>query len=148
MSYWWPEKKLGAAAAIFDDQGRVLLVKHSYGPLNWELPGGAVELGENVIEAAVRETQEETGLAVVPKHLTGFYYDTEADAHHFVFLCEPLDACATPRPGAEEATECAFWHPDDLPRPISDFTVRRVADAVSGAEQPLPSDIGTRQWLE
>lgn len=45
MSEWWPEKKLGAAAAVFDDRGRVLLVKHSYGPLNWELPGGAVESG-------------------------------------------------------------------------------------------------------
>ena len=148
MSYRWPEKRLGAAAAIFDDRGRVLLVKHSYGPLNWELPGGAVELGESVVEAAVRETQEETGLEVVAKHLSGFYYDTESDAHHFVFVCEPLDAQATPRPDAEEATECALWHPDDLPRPISNFTVLRVTDAASGAEQPLPSAIGPLMWLE
>jgi len=30
-------RKLGAAAVILDTQGRVLLVKHTYGPLNWEL---------------------------------------------------------------------------------------------------------------
>ena len=147
MSYSWPGKRLGAAAAVFDDQGRVLLVKHSYGPLNWELPGGAVESGESVVEAAVREMQEETGLTVVAKHLAGFYYDTEADAHHFVFLCEPLNEYATLHPGADEVTECAFWHPDDLPRPISDFTVRRVADAASGADQPLLLGIGSRRWL-
>ena len=125
-----------------------MLVKHSYGPLNWELPGGAVEeSGESVVEAAVRETQEETGLIVVAKHLVGFYYDIESDAHHFVFQCEPHDACATPRPDADEVSECAFWHPDELPRPISDFTIRRTADAVSGAEQPLPSAVGPQRWL-
>src|SRR5688500_810850 len=36
-------KKLGAAAVILDTLGRVLLVKHTYGPLNWELPGGGAE---------------------------------------------------------------------------------------------------------
>ncbi|MEA2673920.1 MAG: hypothetical protein QOI92_1112, partial [Chloroflexota bacterium] len=34
---------VGAACAIFDDQGRVLLVHHTYGRLNWEIPGGLVE---------------------------------------------------------------------------------------------------------
>ena len=38
MPKWWPEKNLGAAAAIFDEHGRVLLVKQSYGRMNWELP--------------------------------------------------------------------------------------------------------------
>ena len=144
---WWPEKKLGAAAAIFDEHGRVLLVKHSYGRLNWEIPGGAVERGEGVVDAAVREVHEETGLHVVAQHLTGIYFEVEADALHFVFLCRPRDADSVPRPDAEEVTECAFWNPADLPRPISDFTVRRVEDAASGAEQPLPATVGPRQWL-
>jgi 8-oxo-dGTP pyrophosphatase MutT (NUDIX family) len=48
MPKWWPEKNLEAAAAIFDEHGRVLLVKQSYGRMNWELPGGAVEVREGV----------------------------------------------------------------------------------------------------
>ena len=36
MPEWWPEKKLGAADAIFDEHGQVLLVKHSYRRLNSE----------------------------------------------------------------------------------------------------------------
>ena len=143
----WPEKKLGAAAAILDGRGRVLLVKHSYGRLNWELPGGAVEEGEGVVEAAVREVREETGLEVVAEHATGVYYDAEADALHFVFVCRPRDAASTPRPDAGEVTECMFWDPDALPRPISDFTFRRVEDAISGARQPLPVAVGRRRWL-
>jgi 8-oxo-dGTP diphosphatase len=144
---WWPEKKLGAAAAIFDEHGQVLLVKHSYGLLNWELPGGAVEAGEGVVEAAVREVHEETGLHVIAQHLTGVYFDIDADALHFVILCQRRDSTRVPRLDAEEITACAFWKLDELPRPISDFTVRRIEDAVSGAEQSLPVSIGPRRWL-
>jgi len=144
----WPEKKLGAAAAIVDERGRVLLVKHSYGRLNWELPGGAVEAREGVVDAAVREVHEETGLRVIAQHLTGVYFDVDADALHFVILCRSRDADSMLRPDAEEVTECEFWNPDELPRPISDFTIRRVEDAVSGTEQPLPTTVGPRQWME
>jgi 8-oxo-dGTP diphosphatase len=148
MPEWWPEKKLGAAAAIFDEHGRVLLVKHSYGRMNWELPGGAVAAREGVVDAAVREVPEETGLRVIAQHLTGVYFDVDADALYFVILCRLRAADSMPRPDAEEVTECAFWNPDELPRPISDFTVRRVEDAVSGTEQPLPVTVGARQWIE
>jgi 8-oxo-dGDP phosphatase len=52
----------GAACAIFDSHGRVLLVRHTYGRLNWELPGGGSEPGEGPDETAARELREETGL--------------------------------------------------------------------------------------
>jgi 8-oxo-dGTP diphosphatase len=107
-----------------------------------------VEAGEGVVEAAVREVHEETGLHVIAQHLTGVYFDVGADALHFVLCCRRQNTAAMPRPDAEEVTECEFWNPDELPRPISDFTVRRVEDAVSGAEQPLPATVGPRQWME
>lgn len=44
-------KRIGAAAVIVDDGGRVLLVKHSYGRLNWELPGGGAEVNESAEES-------------------------------------------------------------------------------------------------
>lgn len=84
-------KKLGAAAVILDTQGRVPLVKHGYGPLNWELPGGGAEHGECIVETALREVLEETGLHAVAQHTTGIYYDWEADMLHFVFLCQARD---------------------------------------------------------
>lgn len=141
-------KKLGAAAVILDNQGRVLLVKHRYGRLNWELPGGGAEAGESIWETAIREVREETGLAVVAQHITGIYYDTERDMLHFVFQCQPQEAALLPRPDGREISECAFWLPGTLPRPISDFTVRRVLDAMSNVKQPLPTAIGPRQWLD
>jgi len=141
-------KKLGAAAVILDTQGRVLLVKHTYGPLNWELPGGGAEEGENIVETALREVLEETGLHVVAQHTSGIYYNTETDMHHFVFLCQSRDTALASRSDGEEISELGFWSPTALPRPISDFTVLRIADAISGAKQLLPSLVGPRQWLD
>ena len=48
-------KGIAAAGVILNSHGHVLLVKHSYGPLNWELPGGAAERDESPTETSVRE---------------------------------------------------------------------------------------------
>lgn len=140
-------KGLGAAAAIFDDNRRVLLVKHSYGALNWELPGGGAEEGESLEETARREVREETGLDVVAVRLSGLYYSRDSDWHHAVFVCRPMDAAAIPQPDAAEITACAYWPPDALPRPISDFTIRRIADAVAGAAPTTLVLVPPRRWL-
>ena len=140
--------RVGAAALITDERGRVLLVRHTYGRKNWELPGGVVEQGESPMDGAVREVQEETGLSVAPTQLTGIYYDPDADFLHFVFRCVPTGSGAVPRPDGAEVDECAFWGPDTLPRPISDFTLLRVRDGMAGGKYPMPTLVGSRRWLE
>jgi 8-oxo-dGTP pyrophosphatase MutT (NUDIX family) len=64
--------RLGCSAAIFDEQGRILLTKRSDNG-QWCLPGGAVDPGETVAEACEREVWEETGLRVHVKRLIGIY---------------------------------------------------------------------------
>jgi 8-oxo-dGTP diphosphatase len=141
-------KSIGAAAVIVNADGGVLLVKQTYGRLNWELPGGAAEIGESPDETVVREVREETSLDVAALHLTGYYHDGGADFLHFVFVCEIRAPDAVPRPDLTEVSECRYWPPDALPRPISDFTVRRIQDAVAGVRFRLPSHVGPRVWLE
>ena len=142
-----PNKKLGAAAIIFNDEGHVLLVKQSYGALNWELPGGGAERGESVVETALREVREETGLRVAAERTTGVYYEPATDFLHFVFLCHRVGPETKFRFDAE-VTDCGYWSPQALPRPISDFTVRRIEDALAETRQLLPTTIGPRQWLK
>ncbi|MGX6606222.1 NUDIX hydrolase [Micromonosporaceae bacterium Da 78-11] len=60
------ERPAIAAAVIVNDDSQVLMVRRRVkeGQLSWQFPAGEVEAGESGAEAAVRETQEETGLTV------------------------------------------------------------------------------------
>ncbi|NIS81613.1 MAG: NUDIX domain-containing protein [Anaerolineales bacterium] len=140
--------RYGAAAVIQNEVGEVLLVKHAYGRLNWELPGGEVESNEHPFEAVVREVREETGLDVVVERMSGIYHEIDAGFFHYVFLCSQSEESQEPSPSDEEISECKYWSIGSFPRPISEFTIRRIVDAVAGKFSPLPVTISTRNWIE
>ncbi|MGC1873065.1 MAG: NUDIX hydrolase [Acidobacteriaceae bacterium] len=91
---------VGVGAVVFDADC-VLLVRRAKAPLagEWSLPGGAVELGETLEEAIIREVSEETGLRVTPLQVVKVFdhIDRDADGRirfHYVlvdFLCR-IDA--------------------------------------------------------
>jgi len=64
--------RLGCSAAIFDEQGRVLLTKRQDNG-QWCLPSGGMESGESAAEACEREVLEETSLSVRVKRFVGVY---------------------------------------------------------------------------
>jgi 8-oxo-dGTP pyrophosphatase MutT (NUDIX family) len=134
---------LGAASVIVDEQGRVLLVKHAYGELNWELPGGGGESGESAEETARREAREEVGIQLDVERISGVYWESAKDAHHFVFRARHR---GEPHVASPEITDLGWFSPDRLPRPISDFTLARIADALATAPARVTS-IGPRKWL-
>jgi len=70
--------------------GGVVLVKRADQPYKgmWALPGGFVEYGERVEEAAAREAKEETGLDIKIKRIVGVYSDPKRDPRgHVVSIC-------------------------------------------------------------
>lgn len=125
----------GAANVVIDGGARVLLVHHTYGPMNWELPGGLTEADETPAETAARELLEETGLIAATSTLTGVYYERQHKLAgpflHFVFRTE-LTGKRDPAPDLDEISEASFWPLDALPAPMSDFTERRIRDALAG----------------
>jgi len=64
--------RLGCSAALFNEQGRILLTKRTDNG-QWCLPGGGMDSGESAAEACEREVWEETGLSVRVKRLVGVY---------------------------------------------------------------------------
>ena len=62
----------GAAAIIFDEHDRILIMKRTRGPY-WCIPGGRMDVGESAQDCCLRETEEETGLQTRILRLIGLY---------------------------------------------------------------------------
>lgn len=111
--------KIGVSACVWRD-GRVLLAQRAKPPVGvWALPGGHVEAGETLLDAARRELMEETGLSAELTALVGLYDIIRRDQDgvlttHFVLACY----CGLAGPGealaASDAMAVAWADPDEL----------------------------------
>ncbi len=108
----FPKRPVPAVSAIVFRDSVVLLVKRGRDPNRgrWSPPGGVVEVGETVEDAAVRETIEETGVGVRPLHVLSVrdFIDPQGEEirWHFVVLtvlCEYLRGEPFPASDAENA---------------------------------------------
>lgn len=66
--------RLNDHAVITNPDGHVLLLKANYGSFSWGLPGGALEPGETIHDALIRECAEELNCDVVIDYLSGVYF--------------------------------------------------------------------------
>jgi 8-oxo-dGTP pyrophosphatase MutT (NUDIX family) len=107
----------------FDPEQRVLLVRqyrHAIADFSWELPGGAADDGEDLLQTAQRELREETG-AVGDRwrHLGG--YATNPGRHNNRvqgFVAENVRVTQSQKLDDNEVIECAFYSIDEILRMI------------------------------
>src|SRR5207249_1882513 len=100
MKREYPDRPFVGVGAIIIENERVALIKRGQAPLlgEWSIPGGVLEVGELLREAAVREAREETGLRVETGELLGVYDrvlrdDAGRTMYHYVlvdFLCRRI----------------------------------------------------------
>ena len=84
LARWRRGMTLGVRAAVFDETGGILLVRHSYVP-GWYMPGGGVERGETMRVSLERELIEEAGVALTaPPALFGIYWNNRASPRDHV----------------------------------------------------------------
>lgn len=106
-------------AVIINDVGEVLLTKRNIPPFkgDWVMPGGKINLGEQIVRALKREVMEEVGLAVEVQNLLDvFEHVTPGDDHyHFVILyyrCHLISSEIIHND--EEVSEVRWVSPEDL----------------------------------
>lgn len=126
------ELNLAASALVFDDDGRVLLIKENYGRRRYGPPGGRVEDGETPWEAVVREVREEVCAEAIVKHLVGLYLvQSEPPLLNFAFRCA-IEAGEPSLPGTGEIADFGWFDPSQLPEPLTNSGPHAIADAVAG----------------
>ncbi len=113
--------RVGVGVAVCDEQDRVLLEKRSDCGI-WGLPGGRIEAGESINQAAVREIEEETGLTVKITRLIGVYSEPAErivtypdNIVHLVDIFLEAKVISGELTRSEESEELRFFHPSDLP---------------------------------
>ena len=110
----------GVVGIVINAQGE-LLVQRSVDNGQWYLPGGGIDPGEEPADAVVREVWEETGIRVIPKHLSGVYTDPmvtypNGDQVIYIcltFVCEPIGGDLSPHD--DESLEVGYYPIDHLP---------------------------------
>jgi 8-oxo-dGTP diphosphatase len=125
----YPLAPMVGVGAVVVDGDRVLLIRRGHQPMKgeWSLPGGALEVGETLLEGVRREVREETGLEVEPEALIEVLDRIARDAEgrvqfHYVlvdYLCRVTGgvlSCAT------DAVD-ARWSSRDELAGVAEFTV-------------------------
>ena len=122
---------LGVNISIIQN-GKILLTKREDFEV-WCLPGGAVDEGESLAQAAIREAREETGLLVELTRLVGLYSRPGwpgAGAHIASFIGCPVGGELNADPS--EVIEIGYFAPDEIPSDLLWWHKQRIDDAFSG----------------
>lgn len=99
--------------------GGVVLIRRKNPPPGWALPGGFVDYGETLEQAAVREAMEETSLEVRLIRQFHAYSDPRRDPRgHTISIVFIASASGVPR-AADDAQEIGIFHADHLPHPLA-----------------------------
>ena len=130
--------------AARDGRDRLLLVRR-WDSGAWELPGGRVEVGESVLDAAVRETVEESGVLVRITGVVGLFTDP---AHivvsgagevrqQFVLCLHAWVVQGNPVPDLRETIAASWFDPADVAELSVELGASRwITSALSGAPEP------------
>jgi 8-oxo-dGTP pyrophosphatase MutT (NUDIX family) len=114
---------------VFDADGRVLLVRHTYGDRRrWELPGGWVQRGEDPAVAAARELAEEVGLAGLElRPFAELQGEWDFKQEHLAVFAVDLPAGAGGTYDPVELAEVAWFDPDRPPPRVGQGTLAALA---------------------
>jgi ADP-ribose pyrophosphatase YjhB (NUDIX family) len=126
--YWWVFRpRSSGVKCVLTHQDDVLLVRHTYGPRGWELPGGSMKRGEAAEVTATREMEEELGLSVQGWHALG-RIEIVVDRHRDSLYCFQAEVGSADSGSPALVIDqgelaAAEWFPkSSLPHPLGRYT--------------------------
>lgn len=112
---------ISAAISVVIQDGAVLLVRRANPPDagRWAFPGGKIEPGETIHQAAVRELYEETGLDATPRHIFTAVdvFDRDQDGglrQHFILIAVLCTASAGSVEPGSDALDARWFKPEEI----------------------------------
>ncbi len=122
-------QRTGVSVVCFDDDQRVLMLRHVYHPsVPWGLPGGWLDRGESPAECARRELREETGLEAKLGPVVCVGRESSPDHIGISFVAYPMQGNLKL---SSEIIEARWFWTDDLPEPLQLFVHKSIRVAVS-----------------
>lgn len=130
---------------VINDDGEVLLIRRTDND-NWALPGGAMDIGETIADAGVRETREETGIECEIEGLVGVYtnpghvmlYTSNGEVRQecsLVFAARPTSGEPTT---SSESREVRWVDPNEIDRyPMHQSMRQRVSHLLERRDAPF-----------
>jgi 8-oxo-dGTP pyrophosphatase MutT (NUDIX family) len=141
----------GASALIFNKEGLILSVSRKHDPNDKGLPGGKLELGENFVDACIRETQEETGMIVkkiVPVFGGYCLNPNGTDFFVYTFLCEADGILSTPEKGVPQWVPIwrLIYDENGKPGSFSEYNMEMLKKYREN-KHLLPNFVSKETWL-
>lgn len=113
-----PKPTVDVIIELVDEPGKIVLILRRNEPRGLALPGGFVDEGEWVADAAVREAKEETGLDVELTELFHVYSDPSRDPRQHTVSTVFLGRARGTPVGGDDAADCIVCAPDQPPQPL------------------------------
>lgn len=128
-----PKHIVSAATIVINEQGEILLIK---GPKRgWEMPGGQVEEGESLKDAAVREAKEESGIDIEVVKFCGIFQNVNRSICNTLFLAKPVGGELTTSP---ESLEVGYFSIEKALEMVTHKNFReRIEKCLDESSQPF-----------
>ena len=119
-----------AADVIIEVGDRIVMIERKNFPYGWALPGGFVEFGETVEQAAMREAKEETSLEVELRALLGIYSRPDRDPRGQTISVVYIGRASGSPVGQDDAKDARLFAPTQPPAPLAFDHAEILADYI------------------
>ncbi|OHV49313.1 NUDIX hydrolase [Pseudofrankia sp. BMG5.36] len=133
-----PCHSVSVGAAVINGDGQILTIQRRDNA-HWELPGGVLELHEDIHHGLRREVEEETGYHVQPEALTGVYKNMRIGVVALVFRCRITGGAART---SDETSAVRWMSPTEVENHMDQAYAVRLLDALRDGPPAIRSHDG------